>query len=86
MNDIEEPRMATNEELEQVMDRLVDYLMSKDVGFGQLLRDLSDAVNATAECMALRNGIEHVIKTCNDKETVAYLRELGDKVKKESWG
>lgn len=65
--------LPTTEELEQVADRLIHESDDR--------KDIMLAVGAIFECIALRDGIEHVLKTCTDRKTVAYLRDLREKIR-----
>jgi hypothetical protein len=67
-----------SEELEQLVERiLTEYAVASPVGgFGD---DLMIAIGAIYECISLRNGIDHVLQTCADPATVAYLSDLREK-------
>jgi hypothetical protein len=65
--------LPSTEELEKLAQRLFS---EDDINTDTLM-----ARGAISELIALRNAIEHVIETCTDLKTVAYLRDMMDKTK-----
>jgi hypothetical protein len=68
--------IPTSEELKEVAERIIQE--------AEPSRDVMIVVGTIFECIALRNAIDHVLKTCTDIQTVAYLRDMRDKMRNKS--
>jgi hypothetical protein len=70
--------LLSSDELEELAERLLQAANNKAVYEDNVATDLILAYGAVQECLALRMGIEQVIKTCTDMNAVVYLRDLLD--------
>jgi hypothetical protein len=70
--------LPTTEELEELAEILLNEysITNKSNPLGD---ELIIAIGTIYECISLRNGIDHVVETCTDQKTVAYLKELMEK-------